>query len=312
MANGHPIQVAARRSGLTADVIRVWERRYGAVEPIRTETNRRLYSDEDVQRLLLLARVTRAGRRIGDVARLPVSELQAMAHEDVEASLRVGAPAAQPSDVAAKRHFAAGLDAVHRLDADALRGALERASIELSQPVLFDQLLDPLMTEIGSLWHKGSLRVANEHVATAIVRTFLGALQQGTESAEGAPELIVTTPAGQRHELGALMVAVAASADGWRVSYCGCDLPAEEIAAVAFTRSARVLALSIVYPADDAHLAGELRKLRSLLEDDVVLIAGGASATAYEPVLREIDARIILDVATIRMELQALRNSSGA
>jgi len=67
----HPIQVAARRSGLTSDVIRAWERRYRAVEPGRSATNRRLYSDDDVERLLLLGQVTRAGRRIGDVAGLP-------------------------------------------------------------------------------------------------------------------------------------------------------------------------------------------------------------------------------------------------
>ena len=66
----HPIQIVARRTGLTPDVIRVWERRYEAVLPRRTSTNRRLYSDRDVERLQLLRRATLAGRRIGDVARL--------------------------------------------------------------------------------------------------------------------------------------------------------------------------------------------------------------------------------------------------
>ena len=67
----HPIQVVARRTGLSADVIRVWERRYGVVTPQRQPGGRRVYSDSDIQRLTLLQRATGAGRRISEVAPLP-------------------------------------------------------------------------------------------------------------------------------------------------------------------------------------------------------------------------------------------------
>src|SRR3954468_24399462 len=74
----HPIGVVARRTGLKPDLIRAWERRYGAVEPGRTDTRRRFYSDEDVERLLLLRRVVSTGRGISQVAGLSTEELEAL------------------------------------------------------------------------------------------------------------------------------------------------------------------------------------------------------------------------------------------
>ena len=78
MASRHPIRVVARRTGLSTHLIRMWERRYGAVEPKRTDTNRRLYSDEDIERLTLLRRATLDGESIGQIAGLGTEELKAL------------------------------------------------------------------------------------------------------------------------------------------------------------------------------------------------------------------------------------------
>lgn len=82
MTEWHPIRVAARRTGLSPHVIRAWEKRYGAVTPHRTETNRRVYSQEDVQRLSLLRRSTLLGRSIGQIAKLSTEELRRLVAED--------------------------------------------------------------------------------------------------------------------------------------------------------------------------------------------------------------------------------------
>ena len=79
---GYPIRAVVRRTGLTAHVIRVWEKRYGAVSPMRTPTNRRLYSDSDVERLQLLHRAMLAGHSIGQIAQLPNERLRALVVAD--------------------------------------------------------------------------------------------------------------------------------------------------------------------------------------------------------------------------------------
>jgi methanogenic corrinoid protein MtbC1 len=305
----HPIQVAARRSGLSPDVIRVWERRYGAVSPYRSETNRRLYSDEDVERLQLLGQVTRAGRRIGDVATLSTEQLRETAAEDRRAVEQVApAAAAGVRSRPVRRHLEICLEAVERYDAAALEEALSDASIDLAPPVFMEQLLMPFMEAIGMKWKEGELRVAHEHMASAVVRSYVGSFNGNGRLSKSAPDIVVATPAGQRHELGALMAAIAASNDGWRVTYLGPDLPAEDIAAAAKNRKAMAVALSVVYPADDSRLNREIKRLGSLLGKGVTLFAGGASAQSYKEVFKEVGAQIVVDVSIFREELRKLRS----
>src|SRR5581483_1087908 len=78
----HSIKSVARRTGLSAHVIRIWEKRYGAVKPERTGTNRRLYSEEQVERLSLLRELTQAGHSIGAIATLPGHVLKKIAKQD--------------------------------------------------------------------------------------------------------------------------------------------------------------------------------------------------------------------------------------
>ena len=165
----------------------------------------------------------------------------------------------------------------------------------------------PLMEAIGRSWQDGMLRVAHEHLATALVRSFIGALKDVGIPPEGSPEMIVATPSGTHHEIGALMVSVLAASDGWKVTYLGPDLPAEDIAAAARSRGAKVVALSIVYPVDDPQLGRELRRLGNQLEDDVTLFVGGASVNGYREVLDEIGASVTVDVSILREELKELR-----
>jgi methanogenic corrinoid protein MtbC1 len=231
-----------------------------------------------------------------------------MAEEDREAAMRVGgAPAQEGRSSPAALHLEECLEAVQRLDASGFESALARAAIDLPTPALVERVLIPLLKEVGQRWQDGSLRVAHEHMVTGLVRSFLGTQWNGAVTDDSAPEIIVATPAGQRHELGALMASTTAAADGWRVTYLGPDLPAEEIAAAALRREARVVALSIVYPADDPLLAREMKTLRSRLGDGVEIVVGGASSSAYRATFREIGARLIPDLASLREELQSLR-----
>jgi methanogenic corrinoid protein MtbC1 len=310
----HPIQVVSRRTGLTPDVIRVWERRYHAVTPERSATNRRLYSDADVERLLLLRRATLAGRRIGDVAGLPSDELEALVVEDETATSRApvaGRHGKRSAAVGTDEMLGACLEAVEALDAEALELTVSRAALQMPPPVLIGDLLTPLLREIGERWRSGALMAAHEHMTTATVRSFLGAMSRRSIPGEQTPpHLIVTTPAGQQHELGALMVAATASLEGWQVTYLGPSLPAEDIAAAAIQRDARAVALSVLYPADDPRLPEELRRLRRLLPDHVAIVAGGDAASGYRNVLSELGILCRSDLDTLRRDLETLRHGS--
>ena len=308
----HPIQVVSRRTGLSPDVIRAWERRYRAVEPGRTTTKRRLYSEEDVGRLILLRRATLGGRSIGSVAGLGNEELAALVQSDEAAAARAPRPHVEPLQDSASAHIQSSMEAVKEADVSRLRAALLNAAAEMGPIPLLEKVLMPLMEQIGEFWEKGWIRVHQEHMATAAVRFLIESLLEANAWSAAGPSVLVATPSGQRHELGALMVAVEAAVAGCRVTYMGPELPAEEIALAASRQKAGVVALSLVYPKEDPGLEQELRALRSLLPDGAALVVGGRAAASYGRVLEEIGAELLDSLAEFRAMVSRQRDQAGA
>lgn len=291
----YPIKVVANRTGLTPHAIRAWEKRYGAVRPQRTETNRRRYSEKDLERLILLSRLKEGGYNIGAVAGLSTSELETLLSESsrprpaVDSGYRPRATERAPADMPGA-HVETCMGAIERLDGEALTLALEGAAISLTQPVLLLEVVLPLLTAIGERWHSGTLRPSQEHLATAAIRSFLSGLMRSTIVPTRAPRAVVTTPTGQMHDISAQVAALTAMAGGWRVLFLGASLPAEEIANAARQSGARAVILSIVYPPDDPRLPEQLTTLKRNLPDDVGIFAGGPAASAYAETLESIGA----------------------
>lgn len=307
----HPIQVVARRTGLTPDALRAWEKRYHTVTPGRHGGGRRLYSDADIERLSLLRRATSHGRRIGDIASLTTEDLREMvAQDDAAARQAPAGPARETArtgtdSIASLVH--AAKEAVQALDAEALDRTLARARA-LSDAVPFvDAVISPFLSEIGALWERGEVGVANEHLASASVRTLLGRDLASLRVPVNAPVVIVTTPAGQRHELGALMASVTALAAGWRAIYLGASLPAAEIAAAATRQEARAVALSLIHPDNDPLVGDELLILRRLLPPSTAVLVGGRALAGYAAAIASIGAITLDSYAGLARELIRLR-----
>ena len=286
----HPIKVVATRTGLSKDVIRVWEKRYQAVNPERSDTGRRLYADADIEHLLKLKQAIAAGWRISDVARLSASELDKLvAVESQQANQEHTAFATGEQDTGAS-YLARSLEAIEELNPGKLYSLLSSASVAMSIPRLLDELVAPLLAEIGERWHQGQLRVGQEHLATSVIRRFLDNLRETAAMQATGPVIVATTPTGQNHEMGAMMAAVAAAVAGWRVIYLKPSLPARDIVATVKQVQARAVALSVTYPADDPQIAIELRFLRDHLPENTAVFVGGQAAGSYLSVIEEVGA----------------------
>lgn len=302
----HPIQMAARLTGLTPYVIRIWEQRHGAVEPERTASNHRLYSNAHIARLKLLRDVTRAGHNIGQVARLTDSELRTLASGLPVQDFAGGRPFAvvRPSGDDLQSQC---LKAICSLDGQAFDTALHHAAASLGSQGVIQQLVAPLAQHLGSLWREGKLTAAQEHFATNMIRGFLLQQSKPFGQIEVAPVLVVTTPVGQVHELGALLAGALAATLGWQVTHLGSSLPAAEIAGAARQKQARAVALSLVYPEDDPRLAGELTLLRQSLPVEIALLVGGRAMPAYRDVLVRLGAVLVEDLEQFGRALDRLR-----
>ncbi len=296
----HPIGVVAERTGLSQDVLRAWERRYGLARPARSAGGQRLYSDADLEHLRLLSQAILGGRSIGRIAHLPLDELAALVQDDAEARRR------RPRDAevqARDDHVARAFEQVAALDGLALDALLRRSAAMLGAATFLDSVAAPLLRRVGEAWHAGDISPAQEHLATAVVKRVIDAVMHALPMSPASPVMISCTPAGERHEIGALLAAATAAVMGWQVVYLGADLPASDIAAAAERTQAHVVALSLVYASDSAAVARELRALRAALPQRTRLVVGGAAAAPILEDLRAADITYLEDLAALREEL---------
>lgn len=305
----HPIQVVATRTGLSKDVIRIWERRYSAITPGRSDTGRRLFSDADIDRLLKLKKLTAAGWRIGEIATMPAEDLDALTAEQTQ--FPVNSAPKRAESVTEESYLSRCFSAVEAMNPWELESLLSAASVAMSIPKLLDDLMAPLLVRIGNRWHKGELRVGQEHMASSVIRAFLDRLRESANMVTDGPVILVTTPSGQNHEMGAQMVAVAAANVGWKSIYLTPNLPARDIAASAETLNAAAVALSLTYPPGDPRIVGELRFLRQHLAEEITLIVGGQAAPSYQATLDEIGALYVDKINGIMDVLSKLRSGSA-
>lgn len=297
----HPIRVVAARSGLTPNLLRAWERRYGVVEPGRSEGGQRLYSDADIERLALLKQVTDAGRSIGQVSALAVDALRALVAEDQGAR----APA-DLSDERLDRALAEAWSSVEAMDADQLEADLRRAVVTLGSEAFTDRLVAPLLRTIGDRWHSGDLRPAHEHLASQVVKRVLHWMVEPARGDGDGPRAVIGTLSGEHHEMGALLAGATAALEGWHVTYVGQNLPAEDFCLAARTVGARVIGISTVNPLEVDGVLGQFRQLLEAAPEGVQVVAGGRVAADLAVALADARLTIVPSLAEFRSVLREL------
>ena len=313
----YPVRLVAIRTGLSPHVLRAWERRYRVVTPSRSEGGQRLYSELDVERLRRLRRLSERGHSIGHLASLSLEQLTAL---DLDAPAErapgeapaIGEPAGPADDDSIRDITMVALRATREFAPRDLQVLLERAAVTLGVPAFLEQVVVPLLKAIGHGWSVRSVSIAQEHMATAVIRRVLGWILGLYQAAAEAPGIVVATPPGEGHEMGALMVAVSAAAEGWAVTYLGPDLPADDLLAAARQTRARAVGLSIVDPGRSDSLADVLREVRAGLPEGVLLLLGGAAAGELRDEAEAIGAEVIESLPEMRAVLQRVAAESVA
>jgi DNA-binding transcriptional MerR regulator len=310
----HPIQVVTRRTGISADVLRVWEKRYAVVTPLRSSNDRRLYTDADIERLRLLVQVTRTGRTIGQVAALDNAALlarlaeesppaQTLHGERAETALRAPPGAADLLD--------ACIAAIAQFDAVALDLRLRRAIVALSADDFLDAIVVPLVEHLRQPTLDGALRRPHRHLAHAVLRRVLDHVVATATAPLASRDLVVATLAGHAQELDALVLAAVAAADGWRVTYVGPGVSPDDIVELLAHVGARVLAVSVATTTGGRLMSRELRRLRMLVPAQVELLVVAPTADAHRAVLGERGATPLVGLAMLRAKLRALRDAAS-
>lgn len=262
----YSLGAVARLTGLSAHVLRAWERRYGAVTPLRTAGGTRRYRESDVARLRLLRAAVSAGHSISEVANASEEELS----HRLDMAPSLPEPALAPI-----------LDAVDRLDAPETERLLGMQLAALGPGRFVRDVASPLLREIGARWEAGALCIASEHMASSILRSLLGSCLRTTASAMQSAPIFFTTLPGEEHELGTLMAAVTTANVGGHPVYVGGNLPVSEIVDAAEAVGAAAVAVGVCR-VNGHDINGALEALRKALPDGVEVWVGGPGAAQLD------------------------------
>lgn len=246
MQGKYTIKEIEERSGVAAATLRQWERRYGFPRPQRSSGGYRLFSDDDLANIVQMQAFVAKG--------VPPSRAAQLVRETVPEQLGGRSPAELAAELGG---------ALRALDA----ARAERILSEAHAVHTFDDVLlaviAPAMMEIGDLWHAGEVNVATEHFASQFIQGRLRLLLTLMPHSSGARRALVACAPGELHELGALIVAIVLSRQGFDITYLGQATPLQDLAAMANETAADAVLISASLPEAIERLREERVLLRS-------------------------------------------------
>ena len=252
----------SRRSGVSAELLRAWESRYGLLRPLRSDGGFRLYSPQDERRVAVMRSHLERGLSAAEAARLTLDEESAVTPRAETPVLERGAG-----------ELRVALDA---FDESAAQSALDRLLSGLSVEIVLRDVVLAYLRELGDRWERGEASVAQEHFASQILRGRLLGLARGWDRGPGPRALLACLP-GEQHDLGLIVFGLGLRGRGWRVTFLGPDTPLDTLADAAAAVQPDAVVLAAVTPDRFESSRAALRRLART----VPVWAAGAGATPH-------------------------------
>jgi DNA-binding transcriptional MerR regulator len=252
----------SRRSGVSPELLRAWERRYGLLRPTRSPGGLRLYSLADVERVRAMKRHLADGLAAAEAAMHAAQAPAEAAHVPL-------APAGVRRDLDA---------ALSAFDEPRAQSVLDSLLAAATLDSALSDVIVPYLHELGDRWERGEASVAQEHFASSVLRGRLLALARGWGRGLGPRVVLACAPA-EQHDLGLIAFGLALRARGWRIVYFGADTPLESVADAANAFEPVFVVISAV----DADLfRRNAAELRRLARDNRLCLGGAGASNGFE------------------------------
>ena len=270
------IAAVERDTGLSKDVLRVWERRYGFPVPDRDSNGERSYPAEQVERLRLIKRLMDAGHRPGKLIAQPTEALSQLAPRRANTRAEVARPESDELDEL--------LTLIKQHDAIAYQQALQQQLARQGLQRFVQDTIAPLTEQVGEAWEDGRIQVFEEHLFTELTKRLLRQAIAALPGGKRSPRILLTSVPDEHHILGLLMVEVLFSLEGAECIPLGTQMPLLEIGRAAIAHRAHIVALSFSTAFPQRQIPGMLQQLRRVLPAEVALWAGGGGVRRLPPV----------------------------
>ena len=295
--NKHRIHRVAKLTGLSKDVIRVWERRHQLVIPSRSSNRYREYSDEDVALLRFVKAQMEQGATIGGLA--------TEGRDSLLARMRLATPFIAEEQKPHEHLLNDLMGLLDPIDKAGFERKLNGAVAVIPFEEAVQRILLPLQRRIGELWHEGRLSTAIEHYVTKLIQQKLFSVMSQLPVNEFGPRVVIACPEGETHEIGAQAVAYIAATRGCHVYYLGPNLPMSDLITFCEKISPDLVLLSLTEAKSEAALLQQLKELEQLATR-WPLAVGGQGAHAFGDLLRETKIELLDDLPTLHSRLMIL------
>ena len=266
---GYSIRVASRLTGVSSDTLRMWERRYGFPKPVRNSAQVRVYTDADIERLVLISRALKAGFRSGEVIHRAADDLRALLINSTRAELENDRRTPTVDSL---------LGRLIDDDPEGLRDELRRSVALLGPKQFLTDVAAPLVESVGEAWAAGRIAVRHEHLVSEVLSSKLRLLLSAYDDQSSGPTVLLATLSDEQHGLGLEMVALYLALEGVTPRLLGVNTPPDQIAEAAIALSARVVGVSISEASEIPLTEAHLRRVLSALPAGTDVWVGGKQA----------------------------------
>jgi DNA-binding transcriptional MerR regulator/methylmalonyl-CoA mutase cobalamin-binding subunit len=296
--NTHRIHGVAKLTSLSKDVIRVWERRFALLKPIRGANRYRNYSDEDVALLRFLKEQLDAGGSIGELAKLGREELLGRA--------RASAPRVSFVDNTFSRLLRELLSTLNPFDRVIFEKRLNGAVAVVPFEEALHGILLPLQEQVGQLWHENHIDVAIEHYVTKQIQQKIFSAMNQLPVAEFGAKVVVACPPGEEHDIAALTVAYRCRVRGCRVHYLGANVPVASLANLCGKVEPDLTIMSFPLALSDDKATELVQALADEVSPVSNLAVGGHGALAMRDLFVKYNITVLEDFAELDHRLDRL------
>ena len=290
MSGTHSIADVSRIAGIPKDLLRMWERRYGYPKPMRDDNGDRIYSNEDLDKLIAIRHLQEQGKRPGKLMALDLSQLRSM----------MRTPKVELD----------GEQLIALLQSDdpfELRGWLQSQLVTLGLRAFIHRVLAPATRALGDAWAAGRVHVHQEHLYTELVKSLVRQALVEVYREQGTPKVMLTTMQGEVHSLGLLMVEALLRSGGAEVIPFGTDMPMSDIIKASLSHRVEVIGLSFsCYFRNDEAIA-MLSGLRQRVDPQIQIWVGGA-AFSVDAIMPE-GVQLIASLQKLEQVLEASQQS---
>lgn len=303
------LKTASQKSGLSAHVIRAWEKRYDIVNPDRTDTNRRFYTDEEIDKLKLLKKATESGHSIGSISNLSVEKLaELVLSEEKELIFRHKKLLPEKFDLKIKNLIDVFFQNAEIYDSNKLRFLIYEIEDEFSQSIIIEEIILPILYKIDEKKKTDEISKITERFIINEIEFYLQQIIHKIPDFENFPLLLTYAPVGGFQQIGSLISAAVAKMEKFRICNLGENLNSTEISFAVEKLNPTAISINLIFPFfNPVELKGELLALKNLISPKIKILLSGRAVWNYREEVIQIGGIFCGDTFALRKELQKIR-----